>query len=301
MPDPLERNEEERVRNLLVGVPALADRELTIEPLGGGLTNRNYFVDADSEVYVVRVAGADTSLLGIDRDREVACSQAAADAGVAPPIVAYLPERTTIITRFVPGRLLKAAYICKPKTLRRVAQVLRRCHDHPVPASAADFSPFATVRRYHALAQERKVPMAAELDHALAVLTRIEREVTTADPPCLCHNDLLPANFIDDGRQVWIIDWEYAGRGDRFFDLGNFAVNCELDPKQEQTLLEGYFGDVRPEHLRRLRFMRLASDMREAMWGYLQSAVSRLHEPSYYLSYGQTHLHRFLASSADLV
>jgi hypothetical protein len=96
MPDPLERKEEARLRDLLAAVPALADRELTIEPLGGGLTNRNYLVDADSEAYVVRVAGADTSLLGIDRDREVACAQAAADAGVAPPIVAYLPENTTI-------------------------------------------------------------------------------------------------------------------------------------------------------------------------------------------------------------
>jgi thiamine kinase-like enzyme len=197
--------------------------------------------------------------------------------------------------------LLKPAYIRKPRTLRRVAQILRRCHDHPAPADAADFSPFATVRRYHALAAERDVLLPAELSRALDVLTRIEQELTTAEPPCLCHNDLLPANFIDDGRQVWVIDWEYAGRGDRFFDLGNFAVNCELDQDQEQVLLEGYFGDARPEHLRRLRLMRLASDMREAMWGYLQSAVSRLHEPDYYLSYGGTHLHRFLASSTALV
>jgi thiamine kinase-like enzyme len=201
----------------------------------------------------------------------------------------------------VPGRLLKAAYIRKPKTLRRVAQVLRRYHDHPVPTKAADFSPFVTVRRYQALAEERHVQLSAELGHALDVLTRIERELATTEPPCLCHNDLLPANFIDDGRQVWIIDWEYAGRGDRFFDLGNFAVNCELDQKQERALLEGYFGDARLEQLRRLQLMRLASDMREAMWGYLQSAVSRLHEPDYYLSYAQTHINRFLASSAALV
>lgn len=301
MPDPLERRDEERLRGVLAVLPPLVDRELTIEPLGGGLTNRNYLVDADSEVYVVRVAGADTSLLGIDRDREVACARAAADAGVAPPIVAYLPEQSTIVTRFAPGRLLKTAYIRKPKTLQRIAEVLRRFHDHPAPASAADFSPFAIVRRYHGLALKRQVPMPAESRHALEVLACIERELSEGAPPCLCHNDLLPANFIDDGRQVWIIDWEYAGRGDRFFDLGNFAVNCELDQQQERTFLEAYFGDVREEHLRKLRLMRLASDMREAMWGYLQSAVSRLHEPDHYLSYGQTHLHRFLAASTALV
>ena len=300
MPDSLERKEEEHLRSLLARVSALTQRELTIEPLSGGLTNRNYLIDADSEAYVLRVAGADTAALGIDRDREVACSRAAATAGVGPEVVAYLREQAAIVTRFVVGRQIKAVHIRKPRTLRRVAEALRRCHDHPVPSEAADFSPFATVRRYQELAKERDVLLPSELDRPLGVLARLERELQTGEPPCLCHNDLLPANFIDDGQRVWIIDWEYAGRGDRYFDLGNFAVNCELDETQERTLTEGYFGALRPADLRRVRLMRLVSDMREAMWGYLQSAVSRLHEPEYYLTYGRNHLNRFVAASAVL-
>jgi thiamine kinase-like enzyme len=301
VPDSLERKEEEHLRSLLARVPALSQRELTIEPLGGGLTNRNYLVDADSEAYVLRVAGADTAALGIDRDREVACSRAAAAAGVGPEVVAYLPEQGAIVTRFVVGRMIKAVHIRKPQTLRRVAEALRRCHDLPVPAEAADFSPFATVRRYQELALERNVVLPSALDRPLGVLARLEGELQTDDPPCLCHNDLLPANFIDDGQRVWIIDWEFAGRGDRFFDLGNFAVNCELDETQQRTLAEGYFGEARPAQLRRLRLMRLVSDMREAMWGYLQSAVSRLHEPEYYLTYARNHLNRFVAARDALV
>ena len=45
-----------------------------------------------------------------------------------------------------------------------------------------------------------------------------------------CHNDLLNANFIDDGARIRIVDWEYAGMGDPFFDLGNFSINHELTP-----------------------------------------------------------------------
>jgi thiamine kinase-like enzyme len=300
MPTPRVQNEKELLHSLRACVTAFAGRTLTIKPLDGGLTNRNYLVHADSEAYVVRVAGADTGLLGIDRDREAACARAAAAAGVGPEVIAYVPESTLLVTRFAPGELLKTESLRKPMTLRRVAQALRRCHDSSAPTEAVDFSPFAAARRNHALAQERHVPGSAELDHALAVLARIERDGKPTDPPCLCHNDILPANLIDDGHRVWIIDWEFAGRGDRFFDLGTLAANAEFDEEQELLLLDEYFGEVRPPQLPRLKLMRLASDLREATWGYLQSAISSLHEPEYYRDYGRRHLTRFLAGSAEL-
>lgn len=301
MPDSLGREEEDHLRGLLARVPALTGRELTIEPLDGGLTNRNYLVDADSEAYVLRVAGANTAMLGVDRDREVACARAAAAAGLGPELVAYFPEPGVMVTRHVAGRTIKAAHIRKPRTLRRVAEAVRRCHDLPVPGAAADFSPFAAVRDQQERALERGVALPPELGRPLELLDRLERELRTDDPPCLCHNDLLPANFIDDGRQLWIIDWEFAGRGDRFFDLGSFAANCELGAAEEQALAEGYFGAARPTDLRRLRLMRLVSDMREAMWGYLQSAVSQLHEPEHYLAYAREHLGRLVAARDALV
>lgn len=229
MPTPRERNEEEPLPSLLARVTALAGRELTIEPLGGGLTNRNYLVQADGAAYVVRVAGADTGLLGIDRDREAACARSAAAAGVGPEVVASLREPTILVTRFAPGELLTTESLRQSMTVRRVAQALRRCHDYPAPAEAADFSPFAAARRNYALAQERHATVPAELDHALEVLARIERDGRAEEAPCLCHNDLLPANLIADGHRVWIIDWEFAGRGDRFFDLGTLAANAEFD------------------------------------------------------------------------
>ena len=195
------------------------------------------------------------------------------------------------------GRQLTDEDVRRPEELRRLAQTLRRCHEYQVPPYLGAFSPFEVVRSYHALAREKNIPLPEELGRALDLLGRIERELQTAEPPCLCHNDLLPANFIDDGTAIRIIDWEFGGLGDRFFDLGNLAVNNTLDEGQEQLLLEAYFGAARPEQLRRLRLMRLVSDMREGMWGFVQADISKLHSPEYYLAYGRKHLERFQAAA----
>ena len=279
-------------QNLIQLIPELRDRSLTVTPLGGGLTNRNYRIDADGESYVLRVAGKDTALLGIDRACEVACSRAAAALGVGPEVVAYLPEHDAMLRRFAPGRVLTTVDMQQPAALRRVAEALRRYHTGP--SGAGSFSPFATARNYYALARDRHVTFPDNLEGALELLARIEQDLQSDDPPCPCHNDLLAANLIDDGTAVRIIDWEYGGMGDRFFDLGNLAVNNEFNEEHERTLLTLYFGQARPDHLGRLRLMRLASDMREAMWGFLQAALSTLDVD--YLAYGRKHLERFLHS-----
>ncbi len=287
---------EEQIQIAIQLIPQLRGRSLTPSLLAGGLTNRNYRLDADGESYVLRLAGANTALLGIDRAAEVACARRAADLGLGPQVLAYLPERDVIVTRFVPGRVLTVEDVQQPAVLRRVVEALRRYHDGP--PCAGRFSPFAVVRNYHELARERHVIFPNELQGALEFLAHIERQLQATEPPSPCHNDLLAGNFIDDGAAVRIIDWEYGGMGDRFFDLGNLAVNNEFDEPQELSLLALYFGEVRSEHLRRLRLMRLASDLREAFWGFLQSAISTLDID--YLDYGRKHLRRFMISARSM-
>jgi thiamine kinase-like enzyme len=283
-------------RELIQLIPELCGRALTVSPLAGGLTNRNYRIDADGASYVLRVAGRNTVSLGIDRACEVACSRAAAGLGVGPEVVAYLPEHDATLRRFLPGRTLAAEDIQQPAVLRRLVEVLRRYHNGP--PGTGTFSPFTTVRNYHALALEHHVIFSDYLDRALERFARVEQDLRTDDPPCPCHNDLLAGNFIDDGSAVRIIDWEYGGMGDRFFDLGNLAVNNEFADDHEQVLLTFYFGTVRPDHLRRLRLMRLVSDMREAMWGFAQAAISTLDVD--YLAYGRKHLERFVHGTAGV-
>lgn len=289
---------EARVRAACAEVPMLHGKGLDLKELGGGLTNVNYQVSADGVACVVRIFGENTELLGIDRIRETECHRAAAAAGVASQVIAFLPQHRALVTQFIEGKVLTAADAHRPEILRCIAQALRRCHRHPVEAHLGAFSALAVIRQYHQLASDRRARLPAELPECLAILEGIENELKGGPAPCLCHNDLLAENFIDQGGTLRIIDWEYGGLGDPFFDLGNFAVNTGLTEVEERLLLTEYFGAARPEDLRRLRLMRLVSDMREAMWSFLQDTISTLHKD--YFGRGREHLARFRTAAAAL-
>ena len=280
-------------QTLIQLIPELRGRPLTVSPLGGGLTNRNYRIDDAEDSYVLRLAGQETVLLGIDRGCEAACARAAALLGVGPEVVAYLPEHGAMVTRFIHGRVLAIQDIQQTAILRRVVQALRRYHEGP--PGAGSFSPFSTIGHYCALARERRVTLPRSFERALELLAGIEQDWEHDDAPCPCHNDLLTGNFIDDGKAARIIDWEYGGMGDRFFDLGNLAANNEFDGQQEWEFLGLYFGEIRSDDLRRLRLMRMVSDMREACWGFLQAAISTLEVD--FPAYGRKHLDRFIQAA----
>ena len=141
-----------------------------------------------------------------------------------------------------------------------------------------EFSSFRIVETYAARMAGRGAEVPSSYEWAMAAAHRIEATLVGPEhEPVPCHNDLLSANFIRSPQGVRIVDWEYAGCGDRYFDLGNFAVNNELDRSQEAELLAAYFES--PASVRRLaslQLMRFMSDFREAMWGALQSTISDL-------------------------
>jgi thiamine kinase-like enzyme len=250
--------------------PGRGDR---LELLGGGITNHNVKVELDGEVYVLRVAGKDTDLLGIDRQVEHEATLAAAELGIGPEVVELVEPEGWLVTRFIQGRPIPVERMREPGNLRRVAAALRAVHGGPVVSGS--FDSFRVVERYleTALARGGSVPDRYSGAHEIAC--RIER-TRAGEEPRFCHNDLLNANFIDDGRRIRIVDWEYAGMGDRFFDLANFAINHELDEDARVALLEAYAGKVTEEDARALELMRFMSDFREAMWGVVQTAVSEL-------------------------
>jgi thiamine kinase-like enzyme len=150
------------------------------------------------------------------------------------------------------------------------------------------------VEAYRALAAARGVRIPEAYDVAALIGRRIE-VACLANPVELrpCHNDLLNANFIDDGERIRIVDWEYAGMGDPFFDLGNFSTNHGLSADEDRQLLAAYEGQVRPDRLARLTLMRTISDFREAMWGVLQQGISTLDVD--FVAYAAEHFDRLLA------
>ncbi len=278
-------------------VPELAGRELALSPLSGGITNRNFLVTAGgtADRWVLRLAGNDTHLLGISREVELAATVAAAGVGVGPEVTAFLRPEGYLLTRFIEGGPVTDEAVHRPETIDQVADSIRRFHQGP--AIPGLFIPLRIVEAYRALALERGVPIPVEYELARSVGRRIELALLQ-NPLELrpCHNDLLNANFIDDGRRIRIVDWEYAGMGDPFFDLGNFSINHGLTADEDRILVAAYDGAVRPDRLARLVLMRVVSDFREAMWGVLQQGISTLDVD--FVAYAGEHFERLLGNAS---
>jgi len=286
----------EHLVDVMQRVPELAGRELTLTPLSGGITNRNFLVTVGGvhDRYVIRLAGNDTHLLGISREVEHAATVAAAGVGVGPEVTAFIRPEGYLVTRFIEGSPVSFEEVRQRDTLARIADSLRRIHDGPpIPGL---FVPLRIVEAYRALAQARGVRIPPEYEVAAAIGRRIEL-ACLAEPiePRPCHNDLLNANFIDDGSRIRIVDWEYAGMGDPYFDLGNFSINHELTPDDDAALLGAYHGSVPIDRLARLTLMRIVSDFREAMWGVLQQGISTLDVD--FVAYAGEHFDRLLSNA----
>lgn len=270
-------------------------REATVEVLGGGITNHNFKVTLDDGVYVLRIAGRDTALLGIDRNVEHQASLAAAAVGVGPEVIAFVEPEGYLVTRFIEGKIVPLERMREGETIGRVARSLRAVHAGP--SLPARFNSFRVVEDYRSTAFSYGSDVPPAYAWARQIARRIERARGTS-PERPCHNDLLNANFIDgdDGR-IRIVDWEYAGMGDPFFDLANFSINHELDADGRAALLEAYFGSLRAGDVRALDLMRFMSDFREAMWGVVQRAVSELDFD--FAGYTDEHFERLQATAAE--
>jgi thiamine kinase-like enzyme len=251
------------------------------EALDGGITNRNFRVRTAEGDFVVRVFGEKSSALGIDRSAERAATEAAAHAGVGPELIAFTDE--LLITTFIDGEPMPDVRIDE------TAAALRAIHSGPpLPTT---FSGVAVAEEY--------ARQAGEEPPELAIGREIEAALRGPEhEPVPCHNDLLNANLIWDGSRVRIVDWEYAGMGDRYFDLGNLSINNGFGEEQDEQLLAAYFGEpCTPARFASVRLMRIVSDLREAMWGVLQQSISTLDFD--FDGYAAKHFARLRESAAD--
>jgi thiamine kinase-like enzyme len=269
---------------------------LGITPLPGGVTNLNYRVDVDGDSFVVRIAAEGTERLGIDRRREYLCAVTASRTGVAPEVVHFLPDEGIMVTRFVAGQHLSGTDMARPEVTERVVQSMRRYHAGPT--FEGSYSPFRTIEAYLQQARRGGSPLPQDIDDTHGRITEIEaslqRGQTTIGP---CHNDLWGANLIDDGVQVCIVDWEYAGMGDIFFDLANYAIYRGASDPLDQALLRAYFGVVSDAAFARLKLLQIAAELREALW-YLVALTVSSRWPDY-SDHAANHFTRYRRAGAD--
>lgn len=250
-------------------------RRISIQPLSGGLTNSNYRVVVDETPYFIRVPGESTELLAIDRKNEYYNSKAAAEAGVAPPVLYHLTEYDVMVLKFLEGRTMSSDSLNESGMPTRMAQSIRKLHAGP--RFFSDFNMFRLTEYYLKICRERKIKVPEGYLERMPLVAQIEKALSVHLLPTVpCNNDLLAENYIDDGKQLWLIDYEYSGNNDPCFELGNTCQEMQFDDAQINELCVAYFGEATADKIARMKLNMIMSDVGWGLWAAIQAEISTI-------------------------
>ena len=256
--------------DLLDKVPRLQNRTAVTE-LSGGLTNRNLKISTASGDYVARISSNKSSLLAIDRQSEYENSKIAAGIGVGAPVFDYLPEFGLLVIGYLPGRTYSNLDVSN--NLSRIAGACNLLHK--AAPFTRDFDMFVIQEKYKNLVTGSGFRFPNGYHQYAPHLSRIKSALAVLDEGRVpCNNDLLPANFIDDGKKIWLIDYEYSGNNDACFELGNIWSEAKLPISALEELVTAYYGSSRPEKLARAWLFALLAKYGWTLWASIQSSVS---------------------------
>ena len=267
------------IEEAIARVPFLANtKELNVNKLDGGITNQNFRVDYGKQSCVIRITGADTEILGIRRDIEYAANLDAGRLGIAPEVLFFIKPEGYLVTRFVDGNKIPQVNMTETKNIRRVVKKVSNYHNNAQKLNG-EFNVFRRIEWFRSVSKRYNSKLPNDFDWFLQKINKAEKSFLK-EPyiPTPCHNDLLNLNFLDEFGDLKILDWEYAGMGDLFFDLANFSQHHMFTDEQDKIELHEYFGHVSPKQFARLKLMKPMSEIHEAMWGTTQEEISKLDE-----------------------
>src|SRR6266545_4680424 len=250
-------------------------KEISIQPLSGGLTNTNYKVQVDGTAYFVRVPGESTELLAVDRDNEYRNTKAAADAGIGPAVLYYLPEYYVMVLEFLKGKTMSKDSLNAPGMPQRMAQSIKRLHSGP--RFLTDFNMFRLTEYYLNLCKERDIRIPDGYLERMQTIEQIEKTMSVYRLDTVpCNNDLLAENYLEDGKQLWLIDYEYSGNNDPTFELGNTCQEMQFNDEQINEVCAAYFGAVSSSKIARMKLNMIMSDVGWGLWAAIQANISKI-------------------------
>lgn len=260
---------------VLDSIEVFRDKPRTVELLEGGLTNCNFKVSTPDACYVVRLFSEDTSALAIDRDREYRNSVLAANAGVGAPVIHYAPQHHILVVAFLDGVTFTNDSFSVDGNISRAAGAIRKLHGGSPFEN--EFNMFAIQRYYLSIVRHKRYRLPATYHDYAPHLSRIA-EVLSGDPVELvpCNNDLLAGNFIDCGKEIRLIDYEYSGNNDPCFELGNVWSECGLSDDQLEELVTSYYGQPMPHKVVRAKLQGIVSKYGWTLWASIQRATSEI-------------------------
>jgi thiamine kinase-like enzyme len=250
-------------------------KRIEIQPLSGGLTNSNFKVMAEGISYFVRVPGESTELLAVDRENEHFNSLAAAEAGVGPRVLYYLPSLHVMVLEFLEGQTMSNSALNADGMPAMIARVIKRLHSGP--RFLTDFNMFRLTEYYLKICRERGIRIPDGYPERLPVIGRIERAMLTNPAPTTpCHNDLLAENYMQVGDRLRLIDYEYSGNNDPCFELGNTCQELQYDEGRIREVCAAYFGAASAAKLARMKLNMIMSDVGWGLWAAIQASISKI-------------------------
>jgi thiamine kinase-like enzyme len=250
-------------------------KNVSVSPLSGGLTNTNYKVEVDGMSYFVRVPGASTELLAIDRNNEYHNTKSAAQAGVGPRVLYHLPEYDVMVLEFLQGKTMSKDSLNVPGMPTRMAQAIKKLNAGP--RFLSDFNMFRLTEYYLNICRDRDIRTPEGYLDRMPTVAGIEKAMSVNPVPTVpCNNDLLAENYIDDGGQLWLIDYEYSGNNDPCFELGNTCQEMQFNDEQISEVCSAYFGSAAPDKIARMKLNMIMSDVGWGLWAAIQAKVSTI-------------------------
>lgn len=263
------------IDEVVAKIPDWNGKDVFITSLPGGLTNSNFKVEVDGTPYFVRVPGASTELLAVNRENEYHNSKAAFVAGVGPKVFYHLPEYDVMVLEFIHGKTMSKDSLNEPGQPARMSEAIKKLHAGP--RFLLDFNMFRLTEYYLKICKEREIKIPDGYLDRVTTFERIERAMNVSPLPTVpCNNDLLAENYIDDGKQLWLIDYEYSGNNDPTFELGNTCQEMQFKEDQLQEICTAYFGDVKPNMIARMKLNMIMSDVGWGLWAAIQEKISTI-------------------------
>jgi thiamine kinase-like enzyme len=250
-------------------------KKIRLTPISGGLTNSNYQVDVNGLVYFVRIPGEKTELLAVDRQNEYYNTKAAAEAGVGPKVLYHIPEFDVMVLEFIRGETMSNQRLQAPGMPTRIAHSIRLLHGGPHFLN--DFNMFRLTEYYLRICEEHEVTIPDHYPERMTTVGQIEKALSVHPLPTVpCNNDLLAENYIDDGRILRLIDFEYSGNNDPCFELGNTCQELGYNEERIRELCAAYFGESSPAMLARMKLNMIMSDVGWTLWAAIQAKISSI-------------------------
>ena len=263
------------IDDVVAKIPDWKGKDVSIHPLSGGLTNTNFKVEVDGVPYFVRVPGESTELLAIDRDNECHNTKAAARAGVSPKVLFHLPEYNVMVIEFLNGKTMSKDSLNEKGMPARMAQVIKKLNQGE--RFLKDFNMFRLTEYYLNLCRERDIRIPDGYLERMPAVAQIEKAMKINPLPTVpCNNDLLAENYMDDGKQLWLIDYEYSGNNDPTFELGNTCQEMQFNDEQISEVCAAYFQKSTPDLIARMKLNMIMSDVGWGLWAAIQANISTI-------------------------